>query len=78
MFERVLNTPLQLYLFHALLLKNVKISHTNTNLFKHFSAKTLYAKHIPDSLQLSQKQTNLKMYSLIKNVFRLNTFAIYF
>ena len=57
MFERVLNTPLQLYVFHALLLKNVKISRTNTNLFKYFSAKTLYVKHIPDSLQHLQKQT---------------------
>ena len=58
--------------------KNVKISHTNTNLFKDFSANTLYVKHIPDFLQLSQKQTNLKIHSLTKNFFRLNIFAIYF
>ena len=79
MFKRVLNAPLQLYLFHALLLKNpVKISHTNANLFKYFSAKTPYVKHILDSLQLSQKQTNLKIYSLTKNLFRLNITAIYY
>ena len=78
MFERVLNTHLQSYLFHSLLLKNVKISRTSTNLFKYFSANTLYVKHIPDSLQLLQKQTNLKIYSLTKNVFKLNIFAIYF
>ena len=66
MLEKVLNTSLQLYLFHALVLKNVKISHTNTNLFKKFSANTLRLKHIPDFLQLLQKQTNLKIHSLTK------------
>ena len=76
MFERFLNTPLQLYLFYALLLKKREVSHTN--LFKYFSAKKLYVKHIPNSLQLSQKQTNLKIYSLTKNFFSLNIFAIYF
>ena len=48
---------------------NVTISHTN--LFKHFLAKRLYMKHIPDTLQPSQKQTNLKTYSLTKNYFSL-------
>ena len=66
MFERVLNTSLQLYLFHALLLKNVKISHTNTNRFKYYSAKTLNVKHIPNFLQLT------------KNILKLNIIAIYF
>ena len=37
-----------------------------------------YVKHIPDSLQLSQKQTNLKIHSLTKNLVRLNTFTTYF
>ena len=47
MFDRVLNTPLplyqlQLYQLHALQLKKtVKISHTNTNLFKDSSANIL-------------------------------------
>ena len=55
--------------------KNVKISRTNTNLFKEFSTNTLYLKHI---LQLSQKQNNLNINSLTKNFLRLNIFAIYF
>ena len=59
-------------------LKNVKISHTNANMFKDFSANTLYVKHVPDFLQPSQKQTNLKIHSLTKSFFRLNIFAIYF
>ena len=58
--------------------KNVKISDTNTNLFKDFSANTLCVKHIPGFPQLSQKQTNLKIHALTKNFFRLNIFAIYF
>ena len=54
MLERVLDTSLQLYLFDACILikKNLKISHTNTNPFKDFSANTLCVKHIPDFLQL--------------------------
>ena len=56
----------------------MKVSHTNTNLFKDFSANTLCMKHIPEFLQLSQKQTNLKMHSLTKNFFRSNIFATYF
>ena len=51
MFERVLNTLLQLYLFHALIFKNLKISH---------------------------KETNLQIYSLTQNIFRLIIYAIYF
>ena len=56
----------------------MKKSHTNTNLFKDFPANTLCVKHIPDFLQLPQKQTNLKIHSLTKKFFRLNIFAIYF
>ena len=56
----------------------MKISHTNTNLFKDFSANTLCVKHIPDFLQLSQRENNLKIHSLTKNLFRLNIFVIYF
>ena len=56
----------------------MKISHTNTNLFKDFSANTLCVKHIPDFLQLSHRENNLKIHSLTKNFFRLNTFVIYF
>ena len=56
----------------------MKISDTNTNLFKDFSANTLCVKHIPGFPQLSQKQTNLKIHALTKNFFRLNIFAIYF
>ena len=42
MFKRVLNRPLQLYLFNALLLKKkVKVSLTNTSLLKDFSVNTL-------------------------------------
>ena len=58
--------------------KNVKISHTNTNLFKEFSTNTLYLKHTSDFLQLSQKQNNLKINSLTENFLRLNIFSIYF
>ena len=56
----------------------MKISHTNTNLFKDFSANTPCVKHIPDFLQLSQRENNLKIHSLTKNLFRLNIFVIYF
>ena len=56
----------------------MKISHANTNLFKDFSANTLCVKHIPDFLQLSHRENNLKIHSLTKNLFRLNIFVIYF
>ena len=39
MFERVLNAPLQLYQFCALLLKNVMLKHINADLFKDLSGK---------------------------------------
>ena len=57
MFERVLNAPLQLYQFCALLLKNVMIKHIIADLFKIYQGKKTYMKHIPDfdSLQFSQK-----------------------
>ena len=54
------------------------MSHTNNNLFKEFLANIPTRKHIPDSLQLSQKQTNFKIHSLTKINFRLNIFAINF
>ena len=43
MFERVLNAPLQLCLFHAWIVikKNVKIKYIDTNLFKDLSGNTL-------------------------------------
>ena len=37
----------------CIVIKNVKISHTNTNLFNDFSGNTLYV-NIPDSLQLTK------------------------
>ena len=71
MFEKVLNTPLQLYLFHALLLKKKRedkpYHYQSVQTF--FSENTL-REHITDSLQLSRKQTNLKIYSLTKNFFK--------
>ena len=55
MFERVLNRPLQLYLFQALLLKKHEDEpYQSVQIF--FSEKTLREAY-PDSLQLSQKKT---------------------
>ena len=66
MLERVLNTPKCI-----VIKKNLKI--------KPYQYQSFFSKYtFPDSLQLSQKQTNLKKHSLTKNFFRLNIFAIYF
>ena len=78
MLERVLNTPLQLYLFHELQLKKPEDKPYQYQSVQRFFSKYTYVKYIPDSLQLSQKQTNLKIHSLTINFFRLNIFATYF
>ena len=78
MFERVLNTPMQLYQFHALQLKKREDKPYQCQSVQRFFSEYIYVKHISDSLQLSQKQTNLKSQSPMKKLFRLNIFAIYF
>ena len=78
MFERVLNTPMQLYQFHALQLRKRENKPHQYQSVQRFFSEYTYVKHISDSLQLSKKQTNLKSHSLTKNFFRLNIFAIYF
>ena len=77
-FKRVLNTPLQLYLFHALSLKKHEDKPYQYQYVQRFFSEYTYVKHIPHSLQLSQKQTKLKINSLTKNFFKLNIFAKYF
>ena len=66
MFKRVLNTPLQLYLFQALLLKKRKGKPYQYQSVERFFSKQIYVKHIPGSQQLSQKQTKLNTYSYQK------------
>ena len=62
--------------------KNMKISYTNTYLFKDFSANIATLKWsitlIPYSLQPSQKRTNLNKTLTSRNLFRLNIYSIYF
>ena len=77
MFERVLNKLLQLYLLGIVIKKREDKPYQYQSVQRFFSEYT-YVKHIRDSLQLSQKQSNLKIHSLTKNFFRLNIFAIYF
>ena len=68
MFERVLNRPLQLYLFHALLLKKHEDEpYQSVQIF--FSEKTLREAY-PDSLQLSQKKNKKKF----ENIFTYQKF----
>ena len=57
MFKRVLNAPLQLYLFHALSLKKREGKSYQYQSAQRFFSEYPYVKHIPDSLQLSEKQT---------------------
>ena len=61
MFNLVLNTHLQLYLFHALSLKNREGKPYQYQSAQRFFSEYTYVKHIPDSLQLSQKQTKLNI-----------------
>ena len=77
MFKRVLHTPLQLYLFHALPLKKREGKLYQYQSVQRFFSEYTYVKHIPDSLHLSQKQTKLNT-TLTKIFFRLNIFAKYF
>ena len=51
MLERVLNTPQQLHLFHALYLKKGKGELDQYQSVQFFLSKYPYVKHIPDSLQ---------------------------
>ena len=71
MFERVLNTPLQLFFFffHALQLKNMRINHEN--LFKDFQ-QILYVKYILDPL-LSNKNKAIVQCPLIRGIYFLQT-----
>ena len=78
MFERVLNIPMQLYQFHALQIKTREDKPYQYQSVQRFFSKYAYVKRISDSLQLSQKQSNLKSHSLTKNFLRLNIFAIHF
>ena len=75
--ERVLNTPFQLYLFRALQLKKREDKPNQYQSAQRFFREYTYMKHIPGSLQLSQKQTNLEINSLTINFVRPNIFAIY-
>ena len=61
MFKRVLNTPLQLYLFHAFSLKKREGKPYQYQSAQRFFSEYTYVKHIPDSLQPSQKQTKLNI-----------------
>ena len=70
MLERVLNTPLQLHLFNALYWKTHQGKLDQYQPVQWFLSKYPYVKHIHDSLQLSKKQTNLKINLLTKNVFK--------
>ena len=58
MFKRVLNTPLQLYLFHAISLKKCEGKPYQYQSAQRFFSECAYVKHIPDSLQLIQKKPN--------------------
>ena len=58
MFKRVLNTPLQLYLFHAISLKKREGKPYQYQSAQRFFSEYAYVKHIPDSLQLIQKKPN--------------------
>ena len=79
MFDRVLNTPLQLYQLHALQLKKREDKPYQYQSVQRFFSEYTYVKHISDSLQLSRKpKNNLKLHSLAKNLFKLNIFRIYF
>ena len=66
MFKRVLNTPLQLYLFHAFSLKKREGKPYQYQSAQRFFSEYTYVKHIPDSLQLSQKQTKLNTHTYQK------------
>ena len=77
MFKRVLNTPLQLYLFHLLSLKKREGKPYQYQSVQRFFSEYTYVKRIPDSLHLSQKQTKLNR-TLTKIFFRLNIFSTYF
>ena len=57
MFERVLNAPLQLYLFHPLQLKKCEDKAYEYQSVQRFIREYTYVKHITDfdSLELSQK-----------------------
>ena len=61
MLERVLITPLKLYLFHALQLKNMNIKLTNTNLFRN-----ILAMYFP-----------LKLIFFPVHIFSIRTFSLY-
>ena len=66
MFKRVLKTPLQLYLFDAFSLKKREGKPYQYQSAQRFFSEYTYVKHIPDSLQLSQKQTKLNTYTYQK------------
>ena len=61
MFNWVLNRHLQLYLFHALSIKKREGKPYQYQSAQRFFSEYTYVKHIPDSLQLSQKQTKLNI-----------------
>ena len=69
MFERDLDKPMQLYLFHALSVKKLEDKPYQYSSVQRFFNQCI-VKHIPDSIQLSQKQTNLKIHLFTKKVFR--------
>ena len=69
MFERVLNTPMQLYQFNAMYLKKLQDKPYEYQSVQRIFSEHTYVKHISDSLQLLQKQTNLKSHSFTKNFF---------
>ena len=81
MFKRDLDTNLQLYLFHALSLKKFEGKPYQYQSAQCFFSEYTYVKHIPDSIQLSPKQTKLNTYTYQKllqtkhfcNVFPTNT-----
>ena len=66
MFKRVLNTPLQLYLFHVLSFKKREGKPYQYQFVGRFFSEYTYVKHIPDSLQVSQKQTKVNTYTYQK------------
>ena len=76
LLKRVPNIPPQLHLFHALSLKKHEHKPYQYQPLQRFFSEYIYEKHI-DSLQLSQKQTKLKIHSLTKNLFGLKIFAMY-
>ena len=79
--KKVLNTALQLYLSQVSSFKKREDKPYQYQSIQRFFSEYTYMKHIPDSLQLSQKQAKLNTYTdqklLQTSFFTLHSYAFF-